>query len=266
MRMCTRTIGFAAVLFLMAQTASAIVIGQIDNFGDGTTQGWTIGNPASPFAPQQVASGGPGGVGDGFLRLMSSGTPGPGANLVTFNEMQWSGDFLSAGITGISLVFNNLGTSPVHLRLAFSGGEGATFGFFATTMSLDLAPGSGWQQVLFPISGSALSPVNGPADFDSVFGSISQIRILSSLQPEFSGDLIAATVGVDNITAVPEPETIVLLVFGVLLLGWHATRCPGPMSRRSGFSPAQRASANGQRVRKTQPEGGSSGDGKSPSI
>ena len=45
---------------------------------------------------------------------------------------------------------------------------------------------------------------------------------------------------------------------------WQATWWPGAISRSSGTSSAQRASARGQRVRKRQPEGGLIGLGGSP--
>ena len=45
---------------------------------------------------------------------------------------------------------------------------------------------------------------------------------------------------------------------------WQATWWPGPISRISGTSSAQRASARGQRVRKRQPDGGLIGLGGSP--
>ena len=44
----------------------------------------------------------------------------------------------------------------------------------------------------------------------------------------------------------------------------HAARCPSPTGRGGGTPAAQAGSTNGQRVRNTQPEGGSAGDGGSP--
>src|SRR6185437_3363426 len=47
---------------------------------------------------------------------------------------------------------------------------------------------------------------------------------------------------------------------------WQAANCPAWISRMTGSSAAQRASASGQRVRKRQPLGGASGEGGSPST
>ena len=44
----------------------------------------------------------------------------------------------------------------------------------------------------------------------------------------------------------------------------HAASCPAPTGMSGGTTSAQAAIACGQRVRKTQPEGGASGDGSSP--
>ena len=44
----------------------------------------------------------------------------------------------------------------------------------------------------------------------------------------------------------------------------HAAACAAPTGSSGGTTSAQRAMAYGQRVRKTQPDGGASGDGSSP--
>ena len=53
---------------------------------------------------------------------------------------------------------------------------------------------------------------------------------------------------------------------GVCSGKWQAARWPSPKGRNGGSSAAQTSWAKGQRVRKRQPEGGSSGDGSSPRM
>src|SRR5215204_1078583 len=63
---------------------SAVTIGQVDTFADGTTMGWFVPG-MSPNPPINEPTGGPAGVGDGFLQLRSSGLEGPGGRLAVLN-------------------------------------------------------------------------------------------------------------------------------------------------------------------------------------
>ena len=80
---CLTQIGFLVVLGLFSQ-ASGAVIGQVDNFEDGTTQGWVVGllGAPSPAPPQNIPNGGPLGAGDNYLQLTSVGGSGAGNRLV----------------------------------------------------------------------------------------------------------------------------------------------------------------------------------------
>lgn len=192
-----------------------MVFGQIDDFEGGTTQNWAIGNMSSPFFPINIANGGPGGVGDGYLQLNSSGMGGSGGKLVSFNDVQWTGNYIVGGITGIRMQLNNLGANPVSMRLAFGsiGGSG-----FSSSISVDLSPGSGWTEAFFAIGESAFVRLVGTETFQQAFADIVEIRILSATAPALSGDLIAATVGVDLIGAIPEPSTAWLVAVGAAVL------------------------------------------------
>src|SRR5437868_4809250 len=70
-----------AATLSLSQFASGAVIGQIDTFQNGTTDGWFAGGlgtgavPAIP--PQVVANGGPQGTGDQYLRVTGVGGVGP---------------------------------------------------------------------------------------------------------------------------------------------------------------------------------------------
>ena len=198
-------------------TAKAIFLGQIDDFTDGSTGDWAIGNLSSPFAPVNISSGGPfdaSGSPDAFLQLSSSGASGAGSKLVSFNINQWTEDFIGAGVTGISLYFNNTGSNAVTMRLGFFGADST----FSTQQGFSINPGSGWQEFSFDLTADDVVLLTGSASFAEGFANIVEMRILSSANPAFSGDLIAATVGVDNITAIPEPSSIFLLLMGTA--GW----------------------------------------------
>ena len=72
----------ATALTSLAAPAGAVVVGQLDTFADGTTGGWFAGGGplggTPPVPPAVVGSGGPGGAGDAYLQLSSTGSMGPG--------------------------------------------------------------------------------------------------------------------------------------------------------------------------------------------
>ena len=99
----------------------AISLSTLDNFEDGTALGWSEG-AGSSNPPTHVTDGGPAGAGDGFVRNVSGGF-GAGSRLAMFNESgQWTGDYVSAGVTRIDAQLANFGTSPLAMRIAIATG------------------------------------------------------------------------------------------------------------------------------------------------
>ena len=94
-----RGISLALILAILALPASAdafIIPGQIDDFQNGTLQSWG-GNAA----PTNIPTGGPAGAGDRYLQLTSAPPPGPGPKLGTSNFVQWTGDYIAAGVIAV---------------------------------------------------------------------------------------------------------------------------------------------------------------------
>ena len=80
----------------------------IDDFEDGTTAGWHVGDPAQhPAPPVNVSTGGPAGAGDAYLQLQALGGSGAGSRLSVLNLSQWTGDF--TGVPAIEMDVNNFG-------------------------------------------------------------------------------------------------------------------------------------------------------------
>ena len=184
--------------------AYAIVLEQMDDFEDGTTQGWIHG-VISPNPPVNIPTGGPLGAGDNYLEITSTGVDDVGGRLVAFNISQWLGDYLSAGVTEITMDVNNLGAVPLDLRVAIDGPGGR----HSSSSANPLPVGSGWQTVVFSVTPASLTP-DGGFDLTATLSGISHLRILSSSVPTFHGDIITATLGVDNIVA-GSPPSIVLV-------------------------------------------------------
>ena len=205
-----------ALIVVMATqlVCSAAVVGQLDTFDTGT-QGWTVAlgpMAATHPAPPATVSGGQDGDDDMFLRLTSIGGVGPGSMMAVMNVSQWTGDYLTAGITGISFDARNSGSTDLHLRLLFErlGPMGPTDLAFSST-PIVLAAGSGWTPLVFPVSPSALAA--GPG---SVLNALSEVHVLRIYNNPVSGfpatEGIVATLDVDNIaaTGIPEPASILL--------------------------------------------------------
>lgn len=149
-------IALACAGLTLPQGANALSLGQVDDFEDGTTQGWAVG-PPHPAPPANVASGGPAGAGDNYMQLTAIGGASAGSRLAAFNISQWSGDYLAAGITGFSIDLNNLGSTDLSLRLGISdGGSNA-----AISGAVTLLAGSGWTNVQVRSRRAISSPRSG---------------------------------------------------------------------------------------------------------
>jgi hypothetical protein len=128
------------------------------------------------------------------------------------NVSQWSGDYLAAGITGISFDARNSGASDLYLRLLFErlGAMGPTDFAFSSTPVV-LPAGSDWTRVSFAIEPAALSA--GEGSVLAALARVDVLRIYHNQEPGFPpAASIAATLDLDNIaaTGIPEPASIVL--------------------------------------------------------
>jgi len=175
----------------------AISFGQIDTFQDGTTMNWQEGLN-SPNPPTNISTGGPAGAGDKYLQDTSSGGFGAGSKLIMFNESQWIGNYNVVGVDRITAQMANLGSTTVSMRIGIRSTSGTVYG---STTAAQLSPDGVWRTVTFDLTPSALTNIGGADSVSQVLSSVAEIRILSAVGgPSFTGDPIAATLGIDNIT------------------------------------------------------------------
>lgn len=189
----TGALTLAVLTILTAAPGAALTIGQTDTFEDGTTAGWSVG-VGSPVPPQNIASGGPGGLNDNYLRLRSVGGDGPGSRLVAFNRAQWTGDYVSAGAGAVAMDVINLDITDLSLRLVFSAGGGANQ---AVTQAVNVPSGSGWQSIQFAIEAADLIVLSGSAA--AALAGASEVRLMHNPLPTFPPPPFVGMVGVDNI-------------------------------------------------------------------
>jgi hypothetical protein len=216
----------------------AVTVGHIDTFEDGTTDNWLVGLLGSPHPapPVNIPSGGPTGVDDNYLLLTAVGGGGPGSRLTAINLLQWAGDYITAGIGGIRMDLNNLGSSDLDLRLLLSNPlAGPPTDIALSSDPIHLPAGSGWTSVLFPVTPPAFTAVLG--SIDAAFMNATEFRILHSPNADFPGPPINALLGVDNIQAigrtVPEIGSTAWLLGIVLSVLMLSLRCRDSSIRRT---------------------------------
>jgi len=207
------------MILLTARNLRAVEANQWDNFSDSTTQGWISGGP-NPNPPINISGGGPNGDDDYFLQVTSTGGSGPGSMFITFNNSQWTGNYIAAGVTVISMHVNNFGTTDLLLRLAFVGSGGN----FWTINAEPIPANSGWVTANFSIQPMDLA---GGNNVNNTLNNVTQLRLLHSVTGGYQGDPIVAQLGIDNITAAPQPLPVELtsftaaLIDGNVLLNWE---------------------------------------------
>src|SRR5690606_17750449 len=131
---------------------AAPLIGQIDTFEDGTTQGWSVdllGGGGHPTPPSNQ-TGGQGGAEDNYLLLQSLGGSGAGSKLSAATlDARWTGDYLAAGVTAITMDVINLGQTDLFLRFGFEDPIPGPPANIAFTDAVFVPAGGGWMPIQF---------------------------------------------------------------------------------------------------------------------
>ena len=216
---------FIGLLFYSG-LASGISPGLVDTFS-GSLDNWQKGQ-VNPAFLSVVETGGPSGAGDSYMQSVADGSASFG-RLTIFNQNQWSSNYLVDGVTSIGMDLLNSGSVSLQIRLGLrnSGGAG-----FISTLPFTLGVGGGWQTAEFPIGESDMTAVGSPGSYSSFLSSGFALRILHATgTSNLNGNAVVSTLGVDNITAIPEPTTGLLLLTAVLAFIWwrrfSARRLPG---------------------------------------
>jgi len=206
----------------LSQFASAATVGQIDTFQDGTTDNWFAGGLGNgqvpPVPPQVIANGGPNGAGDKFLEITGvGGGDRPGSRIAVLNLMQWAGDYLHNGVGTIAMDLKNLGSTDLTIRLLFEDPMmAAPMDQAVTTFGQFLPVGGGWVHTSFGISPGSMTALLG--NVNTLLGNTTLVRIIDSPTATDAVSIVGV-LGVDNITAVPEPASWLTVATALFWLG-----------------------------------------------
>jgi len=190
-RVCILLLG----LVLTPAAGFAVTLGQIDTFESGSTLGWSEG-VSSPNPPTNIPDGGPAGIGDNYLRNQSSGTGMAGSRMILFNTGQWRGNYVAAEIDRIRVAFEVSGDVALPMRFAFEGGTQSTR---FTTQAVLVPADRAWHTVEFDLG--ALVRISGSESVVDVLSAVQVLRILAATNPAWEGDIVAASLCIDNIEA-----------------------------------------------------------------
>lgn len=224
-----RILLFLCAFFLPAcEVSGELVVGRIDDFEDGTLQGWSGG-----AQHENIPGGGPTGATDGYLELTRPTPTEPYPfHIGTKNSTTWAGDYVAAGIKAVEMDVNvvsvSFGPNNLSFRIVLFGPGGA----FSSREPVPVVTGGGWQRIKFGLTRSELvhlfaagSGYPDPGlDIDNLTDTLRHVDILlirhdSAPSPSIPGthpEHVLATIGIDNITAVrgPAPTYDVAWTFG----------------------------------------------------
>jgi autotransporter-associated beta strand protein len=195
-----------AVLFALPAVAECVTLNQVDLF-QGSLDGWTDGHLGNNVA--LVTTGGPNGASDPYLQV-SSGSFGVEPKLITFNQAQWTGDYIAAGVGAVSMSLKNFGGSTIPIRIAIRDGTGGqTVGGYSSTNAFMLPADGQWHTTQFLLDAADMTPVGtGLPSLATELTAVKDFRLLSAMLPAIIGDTISARIGVDDIVAQPPPPMV----------------------------------------------------------
>ena len=199
---------------------AAISVSSTDSFS-ATNEGWTIGG-AGVQPTQNLGASYPGQT--GYLSHFSDETGSNSKWLMFNNQPDWTGDYNSAGVTGIRFWVNadESNQSSLDLRVGFNGPGGF---FISDSQALTVA--DGWVEMFYSLDVGNFTHVTasgGSGDLATTLSGVSNFQIVEITGNTFSfssnmngfvrGDASVTVLQFDDISAVPEPSSFLFLACG----------------------------------------------------
>src|SRR5262249_20056240 len=126
---------------------------------------------------------------------------------LTFNQMQWKGNYTAANVGSVSMELKNfgaVGSLPLSMRITIrdaTGNRSVPGG--STTSPFSLPADGQWHLAPFVLNSANMTAVGSPDPLATVLLSVQDFRLLDSSAPAVIGDSINAQIGVDDITPLP---------------------------------------------------------------
>lgn len=196
----------AATLIGVALPASAITLGQIDDFQDGGLENWEVRLPGN-VEFTNVPNAGPLGTGDNVMEVDCFN------RFIFYNESQWTGNYTAAGVMSISMDVRHQNDFPLTLRLAISKGEfdgGGTGDTYVTNLGIAVPNDNQWRRITFGVSAADFVPSVGnnpepndpPLSIEAALLEVTHLRVIHNSNPgDFIGESSPGSLQVNNILA-----------------------------------------------------------------
>ncbi len=203
----------ALCLVSAAPAADALTVGLLDDFEDGTLGGW-----APPAGNTRNVAGGPAGS-TRYLEIA------PANRLAAFDA--GINGVIDPGVTAIEVdMFRPSGLPALEIRLVLFGPGG---GNRWTSTAPQILPGDdNWATYRFSILQADLTQVLGAGSYADLTANLNRLMFRNDTGgPSPGGTPVAPSAGVfgiDNVTAIPEPSSFLLVALGLLGIGSFGTR------------------------------------------
>jgi len=188
----------------VASQGFAVTLHSPETFEGGATGDWSGGVTFNNVLDA------PAGGGSRSLEVTTS------ARLAFHNQSSaYSGDYLSAGATGVRVWMRNPGTLPLTMRVVLHSNN--QIDRWTSATPLTLAAGSGWTSHTFSLAESDLLHVQGTQTFSQSLSDVWRLMFRHDTVGSANGTNIpGGIVRLDNVEVVPEPATLSALVLGLL--------------------------------------------------
>lgn len=189
--------GLVLALTFSAPTAMALSLGPISDFEDGTLQGWVTPSDNTINA-------------GGYLEV----SPGAGGHLSVFNATV--NGAIDSAVTAIEIdLLRPAGSTDLEIRLVLIGPSQVER--WTSTASTSVAGDGIWNRYRFSILEADLTQVGGTEIFADLTADLDRLMFRYDPGTPSRGGTFgpSGTFGIDNVFAVPEPSTALLLLAGL---------------------------------------------------
>lgn len=197
------TLGVCVLVALSSvELCRAATLFAVDDFEDGSIEGWEGGN-----LPTNIPSGGPNGEGDHYLQLTPRGAIGPGGNLAAFNlGPDWIGDYGSVGAKLIEMDMLNTESNLIDLEMRIVlFGPTSTNERWTSASPFLLARDGAWHNAAFSLAEEDIVQVGGTGTYEDMMANVLRVMVrLDSDTPSFGGEPTDSVLALDNIVLLPE--------------------------------------------------------------